>query len=261
MSSARSQPPPDGAIDPTLSGLQQFILEQEEQHARSKRPPPGGPMPEITRLALQVAHNLRFQHNWSDIRVHYDTTSTSTALSTSASSSSSSSSSATPASAGARAPSPPPRPMITGLPPQRLYVHPDEQIDLLKKQRGEGKAGMPEPSREREWVLPTHLREPWTLRRFADVFDRLSVVPPAEASGDVDSDALFRDRSTQVDGESSGDGGGRGRDRSRERAAAAAEENPWRTGQPKRLLLATLDDDSSVVYYIVHDGIIKPRQN
>ena len=31
--------------------------------------------------------------------------------------------------------------------------------------------------------------------------------------------------------------------------------------QPKRLLLATLDDDSTVVYYIVHDGIVKPRQN
>jgi tRNA-splicing endonuclease subunit Sen15 len=39
----------------------------------------------------------------------------------------------------------------------------------------------------------------------------------------------------------------------------ANEENEWRT--TKRLLLATLDDDSTVVYYIVHDGIVKPRQN
>jgi tRNA-splicing endonuclease subunit Sen15 len=37
------------------------------------------------------------------------------------------------------------------------------------------------------------------------------------------------------------------------------EENEWR--KTKRLLLATLDDDSTVVYYIVHDGIVKPRQN
>jgi len=29
----------------------------------------------------------------------------------------------------------------------------------------------------------------------------------------------------------------------------------------KRLLLATLQDDSTVVYYIIHDGIVKPRQN
>jgi len=26
-------------------------------------------------------------------------------------------------------------------------------------------------------------------------------------------------------------------------------------------LLATLTDDSTVVYYIMHDGIVKPRQN
>lgn len=33
----------------------------------------------------------------------------------------------------------------------------------------------------------------------------------------------------------------------------------WR--QTKRLLLATVDDDSTIVYYIVNDGIVKPRQN
>jgi tRNA-splicing endonuclease subunit Sen15 len=37
------------------------------------------------------------------------------------------------------------------------------------------------------------------------------------------------------------------------------EDNEWR--KTKRILLATLDDDSTVVYYIVHDGIVKPRQN
>lgn len=29
----------------------------------------------------------------------------------------------------------------------------------------------------------------------------------------------------------------------------------------KRILLATLHDDSTIVYYIMHDGIVKPRQN
>lgn len=36
----------------------------------------------------------------------------------------------------------------------------------------------------------------------------------------------------------------------------------WRgERRQKRLLLATLHDDSTVVYYIMHDGIVKPRQN
>lgn len=32
-------------------------------------------------------------------------------------------------------------------------------------------------------------------------------------------------------------------------------------GRAKRLLLAVRHDDSTVVYYFVHDGIVKPRQN
>lgn len=36
----------------------------------------------------------------------------------------------------------------------------------------------------------------------------------------------------------------------------------WRgKNRQKRLLLATVHDDSTVVYYIMHDGIVKPRQN
>lgn len=32
-------------------------------------------------------------------------------------------------------------------------------------------------------------------------------------------------------------------------------------GRPKRLTLAAVNDDSTVVYYFVHDGVVKPRQN
>jgi tRNA-splicing endonuclease subunit Sen15 len=34
-----------------------------------------------------------------------------------------------------------------------------------------------------------------------------------------------------------------------------------RPGRSKRLMLAVVHDDSTVVYYFVHDGIVKPRQN
>ncbi|KAK5122277.1 hypothetical protein LTR85_004188 [Meristemomyces frigidus] len=223
--------------DPALSGLHSFIAEQDYLHSHTKPPPPP---PEITRLALQIAHNLRFQHGWTDIGVHYDTS--------------------------GRPGAPKRRPMITGLPPQRVYVHPDEQIEVLNRQRREGRAGMPELGREREWVLPTHLREPWTLRRFADVFDTLESVPPdaGREDGEGKVQALFgQDAAAEPDGApidptlTSGVGGS---DASSPSASASAS-NPWRTRQPKRLLLATLDDDSTIVYYIVHDGIVKPRQN
>lgn len=100
-------------------------------------------------------------------------------------------------------------------------MHPDQQVEELKAGvQDDGEVG-----REREWVLPTHLLEKWSLRRFAEVFDAVGEVPVVD---DVEEEG----------------GEGKGKRRG-----------------GKRVLLATLGDDSTVVYYIVHDGIVKPRQN
>lgn len=84
--------------------------------------------------------------------------------------------------------------------------------------------------------MPTHIKEKWTLKRFAGVFDGLSVVPPGD-QGDVE------DEEEEAEGEKSvGD--------------------PWQgNNRLKRLLLSTLDDDSTVTYYVMFDGLVKPRQN
>jgi tRNA-splicing endonuclease subunit Sen15 len=176
----------------------------------------------LQQLALQTIHNLEYQHRWTALKIHAFSPTTNLPL---------------------------PRPIISGLPPKRLYIHPDEQIDLLEaeaarlkstkrtKEVGNGAHGsLPETGSidvgddviqsEREWVLPTHLREKWSLKQFADVFDGVGVVPPIEGTDG-------NDRLQQI--------------------------NKWRN--TKRMVLATLQDDSTMVYYIVHDGIVKPRQN
>ena len=159
--------------------------------------------PALHSLALQIQHNLQYQHNWTSLHIHTHSPITGSLL---------------------------PRPLLSGLPPHRLYVHPDEQIELLKdadrarRANKEGETGALEVKAEpeREWVLPARLSEKWTLRRLAEVFDGLSEVPPEE------------------------DG-------------TVQEAGKWR--QTKRLALATVDTDSTVVYYIVQDGVVKPRQN
>ncbi|KAI9806317.1 MAG: hypothetical protein M1825_006432 [Sarcosagium campestre] len=152
-------------------------------------------------LAAQVQHNLIYQHDWTDVTVHTHSSDPTPKLL--------------------------PRPVISGLPPQRIYLHPDDQIELLKS--GDRHA---ETSPEREWVLPTHLREKWSLHRFADVFDLLEIKPPQVGSAETKPDA------TGPDGQS------------------------WsEKRRNKRLLLATVNDDSTIVFYIIHDGIVKPRQN
>ncbi|KAG9546289.1 hypothetical protein KCU71_g9064, partial [Aureobasidium melanogenum] len=154
----------------------------------------------LTNLAVQIAHNLEHQHLWTDLRIHNTSPIDSTPL---------------------------PRPMVSGMPPQRLYIHPDEQIALLQTQKKQGKTGLGEVKAEREWVLPSHLREKWTLRRFAEVFEKVGIMPPSNEDDDEDEEEQ--------------------------------QTNKWRT--KKRVVLATVDDDSTIVYYIVHDGIVKPRQN
>ena len=90
---------------------------------------------------------------------------------------------------------------------------------------------------DREWVLPTDLKEKWSLRKFAEVFDAIGDEPP----GVIEEDEKI---ATQETGESI-----TGQDGTKKRRGG------------KRLLLATLGDDSTVVYYVIHDGIVKPRQN
>ena len=143
-------------------------------------------------LALQVFHNLEFQHDWRSLQIH-----TASRADTSHS---------------------PPRPIVSGLPPHPVYIHPDRQIELIK-------AGIEEKDipAQKEWVLPTHIREKWSLKKFAEVFDAIEEPLLNQGTGcppDVPSFA-----------------------------------------EAKRILLATVNDDSTVVYYIVHDGIVKPRQN
>ena len=87
---------------------------------------------------------------------------------------------------------------------------------------------------EREWVLPTHLREKWSLKAFAEIFDAIEEEPPPS---DNDQSQTEDSHMTKID-----------------------NDKIHRTGG-KRILLATTGDDSTIVYYIVHDGIVKPRQN
>ncbi|KAI4152599.1 MAG: hypothetical protein L6R39_001777 [Caloplaca ligustica] len=151
-------------------------------------------------LAAQVLHNLQYQHDWSSLQIHNQSPINNRTL---------------------------PKPLVSGLPPHRIYVHPDEQIEMLKQNIQEKDIPV-----AREWVLPTHLREKWSLRKFADVFDGITEVP---SGGDDDSQGKPRD-------------------------GFALKQTESRRGG-KRVLLATVGDDSTVVYYVVHDGIVKPRQN
>lgn len=122
-------------------------------------------------------------------------------------------------------------------------MHPDEQIALLQAQKASGGTGLGAVRAEREWVLPSQLRERWSLRRFGQVFEGIGLVPEGGCDWEVGGDGE-EGEGVDVDGE---DG------------HQEEEVSEWRT--TKRVLLATVDDDSTVVYYIVHDGIVKPRQN
>ncbi|KAL8719219.1 MAG: hypothetical protein Q9225_003746 [Loekoesia sp. 1 TL-2023] len=175
-----------------LSALSSFIEASK---------PTESPVPDLHQhaLAAQVLHNLQHQHDWTSLQIHTQSPIDDQPLL---------------------------KPLVSGQPPHRIYVHPDEQIEMLKQNIQEKDVPV-----EREWVLPTHLREKWTLRKFAKVFDGITELPSVGEKSNQDK-----------------------------HHNQGGQETKTRRGE-KRLLLATVGDDSTVVYYIVHDGIVKPRQN
>ncbi|KAF4341481.1 tRNA-splicing endonuclease subunit sen-15 [Fusarium beomiforme] len=132
---------------------------------------PSGPVSNVT---ASVLYNLEYQHDWASLKVHE---------------------------------TPIQRPLIKGLPPKRLYTHPDDQIAALERERATGETLERTP--ELEWVLAVHPEEKWSVKRFSEIFDSIKHDGPRE----------------------------------------------------KRLVLATVHNDSTVVYYLMHEGMVKPRQN
>ncbi|EGO57717.1 hypothetical protein NEUTE1DRAFT_129596 [Neurospora tetrasperma FGSC 2508] len=146
-------------------------------------------------LTKVVVNNLENQHDWTQVQIHIQDNL--------------------------------PRPLIYGLPPKRLYVHPDEQIDIIKAEKQLNQRVPQEP--ELEWVLPLHLAEKWSISDFAAVFDAITATPPGGESVNANEDAQWQ---------------------------------LWRgPKRGKRILLATVQDDSTVTYYWMHNGLVKPRQN
>ncbi|RGP69740.1 putative trna splicing endonuclease delta subunit [Fusarium longipes] len=128
----------------------------------------------VADVTSTVLYNLQHQHDWVSLDVYETTTH---------------------------------RHLIRGLPPRRLYIHPDDQIAALEREKATGEPLDQTP--ELEWVLAVHPEEKWTIKGFSSVFDSIEHKGPRE----------------------------------------------------KRLVLATVHNDSTVVYYLMHEGMVKPRQN
>lgn len=177
----------------------------------------------LQNLAKTVRENLELEKDWTAVEIHPV---------------------AAPASA-ASAGAPDARPLLHGLPPRRMYVHPDEQIAIIRAEKERGGERIPQPP-EAEWVLPMHLNEKWSMARFAAVFDSIDAIPPSAAQGE--------------DGEQDVGGGS-----AAQQLDADADSELWKQWRGpkrgKRIILAIVQDDSTVSYYAMHDGIVKPRQN
>ena len=197
-------------------------------------PAPSNP---LTANTLQILHNLQHQHLWTSLQTHE--------IELPASSQDTPSSSASPS---ASSPTTTTQYLISGLPPHHVYIHPDEQLYMLQRGLRETDIEL-----ERLFVLPAVQGQSWSLARLAAVFDTLP-------GGEGRPAAAATAGGTDIEG-SEGD-----------KAAKLAEYYEYREKASltkewggKRILLAMLDrmmgGDGTVVYYIVQEGAVKPRQN
>ena len=104
---------------------------------------------------------------------------------------------------------------------------------------------------ELEWVLPMSMGEKWTLRRFAEVFESIPEREPLDWVHMVEEShpaAHIQSQDGPNDTASNGEGG------------------PKPYVDAKRILMGMLSHagmggDGTLVYYIMQEGDVKPRQN
>lgn len=173
----------------------------------------------LAATTIQILHNLQYQHLWTSLQTHAipaPSSSQNDVVST----------------------------LISGIPPNRVYTHPDEQLYMLEK-------GLRDEDLkpERIFVIPTAQGQPWSLRRMAAVFDALSEIEVAADQSDSSSGDMDEDKAKRLE-------------EYYERREQASITKEWGT---KRALLAMVDKgmggEGTVVYYVVQEGEVKPRQN
>ncbi|EAW08195.1 uncharacterized protein ACLA_029230 [Aspergillus clavatus NRRL 1] len=186
--------------------------------------------------AVQVLHNLQHQHLWTSLQIH-ELPKPSSPISDFPSS----------ASAEQQATTPPF--LISGIPPHRVYTHPDEQLFMLERGLRDDDIEL-----ERMYVVPTAHGQSWSLRKMAAVFDALP----------EDGDEAHAQSLDDANADESGNNA--------EKVAKLTAYYEYRRVARlskewggKRLLLAMVDrgmgGDGTVVYYVVQEGAVKPRQN
>lgn len=175
---------------------------------------------------LQILHNLQHQHLWSSLQIHD--------ISTALEASENPSKRPITSSPDDTAPT-----LISGIPPHRVYTHPDEQLYMLEQGLRED-----DLKPERLFVIPTAQGQAWSLRRMAAVFDAMSDVQADETTGDGNT-AKAEQLAKYY-----------------ERREVVRKTKEW---GGKRVLLAMVDKgmggEGTVVYYVVQEGEVKPRQN
>lgn len=200
---------------------------------------------------LQTLHNLQHQHLWTSLQIHRLTFSSSSA---------NNNEEPKPESESKPEPSPETSPaafVISGIPPHRIYTHPDEQLFMLERGLRDD-----DIDAERTFVIPTVQGQSWSLRRMAAVFDSLpkineelgslaaaSASASAENGEEAITDDIDDDKEEKIRGYL-------------EYRKKARETGQW---GGKRLLLGMVDrgmgGEGTVVYYVVQEGAVKPRQN
>ncbi|KAJ5929190.1 hypothetical protein N7454_007038 [Penicillium verhagenii] len=182
----------------------------------------------LSATTIQVLHNLQHQHLWTSLQIH-DVTAPSTATDSNLASSNENTNAPT---------------LISGTPPHRVYTHPDEQLYML------GKGIQEDDLRpERLFVIPTAQGQSWSLRRMASAFDAMAGIQIVDDGEERQAPEVNAEKQQALDEYYE----------KREEAMATKE---WGS---QRLLIAMVDKgmggEGTVVYYVVQDGEVKPRQN
>lgn len=180
-----------------------------------------------TATTIQILHNLQHQHLWTSLQIHDISESLESQYD------------------GASLDEFPVKALISGIPPNRVYTHPDEQLYMLQKGIRED-----ELRPERLFVLPTSQGIPFNLRLVTAVFKALAETQETVVEDESTARPVEDEEKAKTLDEYYG----------KRKECLVSKE--WGSN---RMLLAMVNrgpgGDGTVVYYVIQEGEVKPRQN
>lgn len=134
---------------------------------------------------------------------------------------------------------------------KRLFVEDKVPTNYKEGKNDSGDRVKIEGDLYKEFILPCITEQEWSIREWVQVFNEIDKIWEHNMTSDTTSKSTDPDESKE-----SNENNGEDRNQTESRVSKFLPDY-----KPKRLIMACVTNDGTVVYYVINRGITPPRRN